>query len=266
MTTAYIGLGSNEGDRLANLASALEAISAIPSTHLDRVSHVYESEPAYLADQERFANAVARLTTSLHSGQLLGYLGDIEVKLGRVRSKENGPRAIDLDILLFGSEELNTPDLTIPHPRMLEREFVVTPLLDVAPDVRMPDGACVSRDQAVLGKVVGDLGQIPGLGAFCNEPAMATDWVEIASYRAGSDVASACGATVSVQREALQEAGIPYAFDPYDPSDVMNPWGLPRTFRILVPADYAERAKRVVADVMQAEPQLSEEFEIPTTE
>jgi 2-amino-4-hydroxy-6-hydroxymethyldihydropteridine diphosphokinase len=263
MTTAYIGLGSNEGDRLANLASAIDALSEIPETHLDQVSDAYESEPAYVEDQPKFANAVAELTTSLSSEQLLAYLADIENRLGRARDVENGPRIIDMDILLFGDEELVTPELTIPHPRLLEREFVVAPLLDIAPGVRMPDGSLVTRAQATLGKIVGDLGPVPDLGAARNEPAARPDWVEISSYDAGNDVVSAWDAAISLQRGVLQDAGIPYAFDPYEPDAAMDPWGMPRTFRILVPADYAEQAKQLIDEVMKATPEFPAELDAP---
>src|SRR5512141_395675 len=102
MTTSYIALGSNVGDRLANLSEALEAISEIPETHVQRASNAYESEPAYNLAQPPFANAVVEVDTDLEADQLLGYLQSIEEEMGRVRTEENGPRVIDLDILLFG--------------------------------------------------------------------------------------------------------------------------------------------------------------------
>lgn len=265
MTTAYIGLGSNEGDRLGYLSAAIEALSSIPETHLERVSHAYESEPVGMPDQPLFANAVARVTTSLESRQLLEYLQQIEETLGRERTAENGPRTIDLDILLFGDEELTSATLTIPHPRMLGRQFVVVPLLEVDPSVRMPDGAPISREGATLGKIVGDMGAIPDIGAALNEPAVAPDWVEVATCDADSDVSSGWSAAISLQRQVLQDAGIPFAFDPYEPETVMDPLGMPRTFRILVPADYAEQAKTLIAEVMSATPEFPEELQ-PATE
>jgi 2-amino-4-hydroxy-6-hydroxymethyldihydropteridine diphosphokinase len=261
MTTAYIGLGSNEGDRLAYLSSAVEALSSVPDTHLERVSHAYESEPVGVHDQARFANAVARITTSLESWQLLEYLQQIEDGLGRVRAVENGPRTIDLDILLFGDEEISSEKLSIPHPRMLERQFVVVPLLEIDPAVRMPDGAPVSRQEATLGAIVGDLGPIADIGAAQNEPVLASDWVEVAVCDSDSDISSGWDAAISLQRQALQDAGIPYAFDPYEPEAVMDPWGMPRTFRILVPADYADQAKTIMAEVLSATPEFPEELE-----
>jgi len=257
MTTAYIGLGSNEGDRLANMAAAVEAIAELPDTHVERVSHAYDSEPAYVENQPKFANAVAEITTTLDSEQLLDYLHQIEDSLGRVRGVENGPRTIDLDILTFGDEELSSPQLTIPHPGLLEREFVVVPLLDIAPRLHLPDGTLVTHDAAKVGAIIGDLGPVPDLGASRNDPVISADWVEVASCEAGIDVVAGWDAAVSLQREVLQDAGIPYAFDPYDPGDApMDPWGMSRTFRILVPAEYGGRANALIAEVMAAKPEM----------
>ena len=261
MTTAYIGLGSNEGDRLANMASAVAAISEIPDTHLGRVSSVYESEPAFVQDQPNFANAVAEITTDLESIQLLGYLQEIEDKLGRVREIEKGPRTIDLDILLFGDEEITSPELTIPHVGLLERAFAVVPLLELEPRLHMPDGTLITQEGATLGPVIGDLGSVADLGAASNRPAIQSDWVEVATCDAGIDVASGWQAAISLQREVLIDAGIPYAFDPYEPDVAMDPWGMPRTFRILVPAEYSERAKTLIEEVMAAEPDFPDELE-----
>ena len=266
MTTAYIGLGSNEGDRLANLAAAVEAITEIPDTHIERVSHAYESEPAYVEDQRRFANAVAELTTTLESIQLLGYLQDVENSLGRIRGAENGPRTIDLDILLFGDEEMASEELTIPHPRMLEREFVVVPLLDIAPRLHMPDGTLVTREGATVGDVVGDMGPVADLGVMRNDPALVEDWVEVATCEGGSDVVAGWDAAISIQRQVLEDAGIPYAFDPYPPDSVVDVWGMPTTFRLLVPSDYVDKANILIAEVMAAEPQFPDDLGGPAPE
>lgn len=264
MTTAYIGLGSNQGDRLNYLSSAVEALSSIPETHLERVSHAFESEPVGIPDQPRFANAVARVQTSLESRQLLDYLHQIEDTLGRERFIENGPRTIDLDILLFGDEEISSGELTIPHPRMLERHFVVVPLLDIDPGVLMPDGSPIGRHNATLGKVVADMGPIPDVGAAHNEPVAASDWVEVAFCDSDNDVTSAWSAAISLQRQTLQDAGIPYAFDPYEPEAVMDPLGMPRTFRILVPAEYADNARELIAEVMSTVLELPAEVDAVT--
>lgn len=258
MTTAYIGLGSNQGDRLEFLSAAVHAISRIPETHIDRVSHAYESEPAYNEDQPRFANAVVALATQLSSVQVFEYLQQIEGDLGRMRESENGPRTIDLDLLLFGDEELNSESLVVPHPRMLEREFVVVPLLEIAPRITMPNGSPVPREGATVGRVVSDLGAIPDMGAAMNAPIAVNDWVEVANCDAPNDVASGLSAAMSLQRQTLQDAGIPYAFDPYEPDAAMDPWGMPRTFRILVPAEAAERARVLIAEADAAEPEFPE--------
>ncbi len=163
-TLAYIGLGSNLGDRAANLAAALRAIGEIPDTEGLGVSRAYESEPWGGIEQPAYANAVAVVSTDMRADQLLEALNDIEDSLGRVRGERHGPRTIDLDILLFGDEEWQRADLTIPHPRLLERAFVVVPLLEVDPQVTMPDGTRITRTYATLGRITGVLGAIPGFG------------------------------------------------------------------------------------------------------
>jgi 2-amino-4-hydroxy-6-hydroxymethyldihydropteridine diphosphokinase len=261
MTTAYIGLGSNEGDRLSNIAAAIEAISEVPETHVERISHAYESEPAYNEDQPPFANAVAMVNTELSASQLLGYLQNIEESLGRVRGQANAPRTIDLDIELFGDEEIDTDELVVPHPRLLEREFVVVPLLDIAPRQHLPNGTLITHENATIGPIVGDLGPVPDLGARRNDPVVASDWVEVASCDTGMDITSGWDASLSLQREVLQDEGIPYAFDPFEPDAAMDPWGMPRTFRILVPQEYADRARGLIAQVMAAEPEFPDDEE-----
>jgi len=256
MTTAYIGLGSNEGDRLANLASAIDALSEVPDTHVERASRAYETEPAYVENQARFVNAVVEVTTDLEALQLLGYLQQIEDTLGRVRDISNGPRTIDLDILTFGDEEISTPELTVPHPGIEERAFVVVPLHEIAPHFRMPDGSRLHVDAASVGRVVSDLGMIADLGVMHNEPVLAADWVQVATCNAGQDVVTGWDAAISLQREVLGDAGIPYAFDPYAPDEAMDPFGMPVVYRLLVPADYADKANRLIAEVLAAEPQF----------
>jgi 2-amino-4-hydroxy-6-hydroxymethyldihydropteridine diphosphokinase len=261
MTTAYIGLGSNEGDRLANLAAAVEALSEIPDTHVERVSHAYESEPAYVTDQAKFANAVAEINTSLDAPQLLDYLLQAEDSLGRVRAEKMGPRTIDLDILTFGDDEISSPELTVPHPALREREFVVVPLLDIAPRLHLPDGTLVTRDNANIGEIIGDLGPVADLGAQRNDPVIAADWVVVATCEAGQDVVTGWDAAISLQREVLEDAGIPYAFDPYAPDEAMDPFGMPITIRLLVPQQYLEKANALIAQVMAAEPQFPDDLE-----
>lgn len=253
MTTAYIGMGSNEGDRIANLATALEALSEIPESHVDRASHAYETEPAYVEDQPPFANAVVALETGLEPEQLLEYLQSIEAEMGRVRTVENGPRVIDLDILLFGDQEERSEALTIPHPGLRERDFVVTPLLEIAPRLHMPDGARITHDGATIGRVVDELGPIPDLGRITNEPVLAAEWVAVAESTGDQDVVAGWDAGLQFQREVLEEAGIPHAWDPYEPESSMDPFGMPMTFRLLVPESDATRARELLAELENAE-------------
>jgi len=164
VTNAYVGLGSNLGDRLANLSAAIRRIERIGGVEVMAVSHVYESEPWGVEEQPPFANAVALLVTNLDAETLLDALGSAEHALGRVRGERYGPRVIDLDLLLFGDEERATSLLTLPHPRLMERDFVVTPLLELDPEVRLPDGRRVAEAEAAEGRVRGVLGVIPGYG------------------------------------------------------------------------------------------------------
>ena len=158
MTRAYVGMGSNLGDRAATLAAALDALDAVPGISVAAVSRAYESEPWGIADQPPFANAVVALDTELGAPELLRQLQRIEALAGRVaEGPRNGPRSLDLDLLLFGSETIDGETLRVPHPRLLTRDFVVTPLLEIAPDVRMPNGARVTRDAAMDGRVTGIL-------------------------------------------------------------------------------------------------------------
>jgi 2-amino-4-hydroxy-6-hydroxymethyldihydropteridine diphosphokinase len=164
VTVAYVGLGSNLGDRIGAIAEAMRELAATPGVHVLDVSTVVESEPWGTREQPRFANAVARLDVRGQADALLAMLKDIEERLGRRAGERYGPRPIDLDILLFGDEEWVSIELTIPHPHLLERDFVVTPLLRIAPGIRLPDGTPVTRDRAAAGRVVGELGPVPGFG------------------------------------------------------------------------------------------------------
>lgn len=164
MTETYVGLGSNLGDRIGTIAAALRELAAIPGVHVLDVSGVVESEPWGVEEQPRFANAVARLDVRGQADAFLARLKDIEELLGRRPGERYGPRPIDLDILLFGDEEWDSPELTVPHPRLLERDFVVTPLLRIAPGIALPDGTPVTRERALAGRVTGELGPVPGFG------------------------------------------------------------------------------------------------------
>ncbi|GGF86197.1 2-amino-4-hydroxy-6-hydroxymethyldihydropteridine diphosphokinase [Alteromonas lipolytica] len=139
---AYIGLGSNLGDSVSQLVSALCAISELADTQVLKASSFYQSKPMGPQDQPVYVNAVARISTALAPHELLAALQKIEHYHGRVREGERwGPRTLDLDILLYGDESVKTPDLTIPHIGMAEREFVLVPLFEIASEMIMPDGS-----------------------------------------------------------------------------------------------------------------------------
>jgi 2-amino-4-hydroxy-6-hydroxymethyldihydropteridine diphosphokinase len=135
--TVYFSLGSNIGDREANLRAALERLAA-PRVRVLRVSPIYETEPVDYTDQRWFLNLVVEAETTLFPMQLLARIGKIERELGRVRTVPKGPRTIDIDILLYGKAVVQCAALQIPHPRMAERRFVLAPLADLAPDLRHP--------------------------------------------------------------------------------------------------------------------------------
>ena len=137
VTIAYIGLGTNLGDRIANLKSAVDALDS--QGELIAVSSVYETEPVDVDDiQPKFLNMTVALETRLKPCELLSELLEIERVNGRVRKRQNEARTLDLDILLMGDSILNTDDLTLPHPRMHERAFVMVPLAEIAPETIHP--------------------------------------------------------------------------------------------------------------------------------
>lgn len=138
MVRAAIALGSNVGDRMGHLDAATEALRNLGS--VAAVSPIYESAPIGGPEQGRYLNAVAVLDTTLAARDLLDGLLDIELERGRERTEKWGPRTLDLDLLLYGAESIDEVGLTVPHPRMTERRFVLDPLLDVWPDAALPDG------------------------------------------------------------------------------------------------------------------------------
>jgi 2-amino-4-hydroxy-6-hydroxymethyldihydropteridine diphosphokinase len=137
MPTVYLALGTNLGNRAENLRRALADLA--PDFKIVRLSSVYETEPAYVADQPRFLNLVCRATTDLPPLAALRRLKTIEAGLGRVPGPRFGPRLIDLDLLLYGGVRLETSELTLPHPRLHERPFVLVPLAEIAPDLVHPE-------------------------------------------------------------------------------------------------------------------------------
>ena len=130
---ATIGLGSNLGDREANLRQALEHLAQTPDTAVVRASSLYDTEPVGVEEQPHFLNAVAQLETQLTPQQLLWNLKLIERRLGRVRSQRWGPRTLDLDLLLYEDLVLDEDDLQIPHPELAKRSFVLVPLVELDP-------------------------------------------------------------------------------------------------------------------------------------
>jgi 2-amino-4-hydroxy-6-hydroxymethyldihydropteridine diphosphokinase len=135
---AYIGLGSNMGDPRCHLERAFSALDKLPGTSMVAKSSLYRSAPLGYQDQPDFINAVAKITTTLSPRALLEALLGIEHSHGRERTFRNAPRTLDLDILLYDSVQLHERGLTIPHPQMHRRAFVLCPLLEIAPDVSIP--------------------------------------------------------------------------------------------------------------------------------
>ena len=138
MITAYIGLGSNQGGPRAQIDQAFAEIDGLPATRLAARSPLYRSAPIDAPGQPDFVNAVAAVETELSAVQLLAALQAIESRHGRERPQRNAPRTLDLDLLLFGETACASPELTLPHPRMHERAFVLRPLLDLDPRAQIP--------------------------------------------------------------------------------------------------------------------------------
>ena len=137
MTTVYLALGTNIGDRQANLREALRRMRE-SGIHITKLSALYETEPVDYLDQPWFLNAVLEAQTDLPAGQLLAALRQIESEMKSKKPFPKGPRVIDLDILLYGNDTIDTPNLQVPHPRMLQRNFVLVPLAEIAPALRHP--------------------------------------------------------------------------------------------------------------------------------
>ncbi len=128
---AYLGIGTNIGDRMKNLHDSIDALNLLPMTSVTDVSNIYETDPVGYDNQDDFLNVVVEVETELNADNLLGAALGIESGLGRIRTIKNGPRIIDIDLLLYGDETKNTKSLILPHPRMMERNFVLKPLLDL---------------------------------------------------------------------------------------------------------------------------------------
>ena len=157
MKTVYLSLGSNLGDRRGALEAAIARLEG-PDFRIRRVSSIYETEPLDLRDQPWFLNLVLEAETELFPKQLLARVRKVELELGRKRLRAKGPRSIDIDILLYGEVVMDSTELTIPHPRLTERRFVLEPLAELVPQLRHP----VTRETiaellpATLGQAAGE--------------------------------------------------------------------------------------------------------------
>jgi 2-amino-4-hydroxy-6-hydroxymethyldihydropteridine diphosphokinase len=143
--TVYLSLGSNIGDRAANLKAAIAAL-ADEGVIVRKVSSFYETEPVDYLQQDWFLNCVVEGETELPGGTLLAKLRAIETRMGSKKVIAKGPRILDIDILLYGDEAIATPELQIPHPRMTQRRFVLVPLAEIAPDLSHPSWHASVRD------------------------------------------------------------------------------------------------------------------------
>jgi len=159
MTTAYIGIGSNLGEKHKNCLKAIEMIGQIPGCKPIKQSDLYLTKPVGVEDQDWYVNGVITLRTNLSPQDLLNHLMSIEEKMGRVRRERWESRIIDLDILFFGQEIIHEKHLTVPHPRLHSRRFVLMPMTQIAPDLTHPTlgltmaellGKCPEDDQVVI--------------------------------------------------------------------------------------------------------------------
>jgi len=144
LTLAYVALGANLGDPVATVKQAVEALKMLPRSRLLAASSLYRTAPVGLKDQPDFINAVIALETELTPAALLDELFVIEARFGRQRSVRNAPRTLDLDLLLHGDVRSDNPAITLPHPRMHERAFVLAPLAEIAPTLTIPGHGAIS--------------------------------------------------------------------------------------------------------------------------
>ncbi len=160
LSRVYLSLGSNLGNRKAYLKQAVQALSNLPDTRLDRVSSLYETPPWGLIEQPAFLNLCIGIDTSLTPQRLLKFCLDIEKEARRERNIRWGPRVLDIDILTYGNVKLEEHGLTLPHPSMLERAFVLMPLAEIAPDMHF-DGINITNALSKL-----DTAGIANIGAL----------------------------------------------------------------------------------------------------
>lgn len=144
MNKAYIALGANLGDPANTIRAAFGALSNLPESRVVHCSSLYRTAPVGIINQPDFVNAVVELETTLAPESLLDALLDVEQRFGRIRAEKNGPRALDLDLLLFNDQLLDLPRLTLPHPRLHLRAFVLYPLAEIAPNLTIPGRGHIS--------------------------------------------------------------------------------------------------------------------------
>ena len=167
MRSSFISIGSNIGDRLHHLKEAIRLLHANKGVWVSTISSIYETAPVGYTDQADFLNIVIGVETELDALSLLAVCQDIELELGRVRDIRWGPRTVDLDILLYSSDNIETENLIVPHPRMHERAFVLIPLLEIAPTVAHPvTGKLFSEEAAVHDSGVMVWKKVDGLERF----------------------------------------------------------------------------------------------------
>ncbi|HWJ79308.1 MAG TPA: 2-amino-4-hydroxy-6-hydroxymethyldihydropteridine diphosphokinase [Niallia sp.] len=150
---AYLSLGSNIGDRFKYLEDAVRLLHHCPDIQVKSVSSVYETDPVGFEEQDLFLNIVVKVTTNLSAFSLLEVCQNVEKELGRKRLIRWGPRTIDLDILLYNQENIESEKLIVPHPRMEERAFVLIPLMEIAPNLSLPNKSISLKDSV---KLLGD--------------------------------------------------------------------------------------------------------------
>ena len=152
--TAYLGLGSNIGDRISNIKDAINRLDKSDGICMKKASSLYETEPVGYVDQPDFINCVVEIETELDPYQLLDVVQNIEKKMGRTRNLRWGPRIIDIDILLFDDIKVKTDVLEIPHPRMMERSFVMVPLSEIASEIVLRKTGAAEYNRIVDGKTI----------------------------------------------------------------------------------------------------------------
>lgn len=145
MTEAFVGLGSNLDDPISQIKRALEAVKKLPNTQFMAASSLYRTPPWGKIDQPDFINAIVKIKTKLTAHQLITELLGIEKNHHRIRNRQWEPRTLDCDLILYGDHIINDPALTVPHPRMQKRGFVLLPLAEIAFDLQLPNGECLAE-------------------------------------------------------------------------------------------------------------------------